>query len=195
MRFIDTHPEFQGFSDSAIIEKIPSKILGPILFDISEYYNAQIGMGRIYEHYGFELDDSCDQQQIPCLLPQHGTSDRHPSSRFYSTDRNTGILKPSVFCFKCQRTVSAFWLLYMRESELHGLKTREILQYIQKSFRIPFPRTILFNFDPMQYYTLEVSEANMKKARIEYAETLLSLKKAKDPLYLSELKRFLTESS
>lgn len=191
MKFIDLHPEFQGMSDSEIVTNIPSNVLGPILFDLSQYYSEQIRMGSIYSYYGYELDDTSDQQQIPCLLPQHGTSDRHPSSRYYSTDRNTGILKPSVFCFKCQKTVSSFWLLYMRESEFHGLRTRELLAFISKYFKVPFPRSILFNFDPLVYYTLEMSETNAKRKRIEYAEYLLSLKKANDPLYLRELKNFL----
>ena len=113
MKFIDLHSEFQGMSDAEIITNIPSNVLGPILFDLSQYYSEQIRMGHVYSYYGYELDDTSDQQQIPCLLPQHGTSDRHPSSRYYSTDRNTGVLKPCVL-FHVRKQILVLASVYAR---------------------------------------------------------------------------------
>jgi len=123
MKFIMMFPEFQNKSDSELIETIPLDVVIPILNEVGNYYNERLKMGRVYSVFGHELEDGSDQQQVQCLLPQHGTDDRHPSSRFYSTDRNTGEETHAVYCFKCQRVATPFWLVYLRKTE-EGMKNR-----------------------------------------------------------------------
>lgn len=193
MIFLDTHPEYQNYTEEQVIEKVPLNILIAILFDVASAYDVALKMGSIYQYYGYYMDDSSDFQQVPCLLPSHGTGDKHPSSRFYSQDRNTGAKRHSVYCFKCQKAVTPFWLLYNREAGIRDVKIKEIFTFIYKTFRIPFPRTILYNFDAEAYYMLSESECATKRKRFQAAEVLMKMKESKDPAYLTELKRFIVE--
>ncbi|MFA5071095.1 MAG: hypothetical protein WC511_01840 [Candidatus Pacearchaeota archaeon] len=190
--FLDTHPDYKNYSEEEVIKSVPSSVLIAITPDVANYYDSRIRMGLVYQLYGHSLDDSADQQQIPCLLPSHGTTDRHPSSRFYSSDRNTGEKRHAVFCFKCQRTITPFWLLYARESQ-RNLKFRDIFLFISKVFKVAFPRQILYSFDPLLYYTMENTEVAQKVQKYLRAEVLLQLKLSGDASYLPELKRLIVE--
>jgi len=193
VKTIDIFPDYQNMSDEELIEKIPSNTILPISNAVAEFYDSKVSMCDIYSYYGMELQESDSQQQVQCLLPQHGSQDRHPSARFYPVDRNTGEIKHAIYCHKCMKTVSPFWLLYSRESTYSGIHMRGLYLFIKRIFKVPFPRHIFFNFDPQEYYVLTESEAYSKIQKMQYAQTLLQLKNAKDPLYISEMKRFWQE--
>lgn len=179
--------------DEELISQIPGRYIIPITDALSSYYDSKLDMSAIYNIYGQDLRAGDDQQQVVCLLPSHGSQDRHPSARFYPVDRNTGEIRHAVYCHKCQKMSTPFWLLYKRESFLSGIHMRELFLFIKKTFQIPFPRHIFFEFDPQEYFTFTESEARHKLQKINFANTLLRLKEACDPLYLSELKRFWQE--
>lgn len=193
MKTIEIHPEYLSLSDIELIEKIPRDVIIPLTEQISSYYDSKISMQQVYAIYGYELKDTESQQQVSCLLPSHGSQDRHPSARFYPIDRNTGQTKHAVYCHKCQKTTTPFWLLYTRESFFSGIHMREFYTFLRKTFQIPFPRHYFLEFDPVEYFTFTESELKNKLQKIRYAETLLKLKENKDPLYLSEMKRFWKE--
>lgn len=193
MKTIDLHPDYISLSDVELIEKIPSNTILPLTDAICAFYDKKLSISQVYAYYGFDFKDSDYQQQVHCLLPSHGSSDKHPSARYYPIDRNTGQSRQAVYCHKCQKTSTAFWLLYARESFLSGIHMRQFYLFINKVFRIPFPRHIFLEFDPQEYYVFEESEIKGKLAKVQYAETLLRLKEAKDPLYLSEMKKLWRE--
>ena len=193
MKTIDIHPDYQSLSDEDLIAKIPGNLIMPLTDRISSYYDSKISMPQVYMCYGQELRDTDSQQQVQCLLPSHGSQDRHASARFYPTDRNTGQPKHAVYCHKCQRTSTPFWLLYARESFFSGTHMREFYGFLKRTFQIQFPRHVFLEFDPQEYYVFSEDEMQGKLKKIRYAETLLRLKEAQDPLYLSEMKRFWKE--
>jgi hypothetical protein len=193
MRTIDLHPEYINLSDEELIKQIPSNTIVPLTESISAYYDSKLLMSQVFTNYGYELGSDDTQQQVQCLLPSHGSQDRHPSAKYYPEDRNTGASKPHVYCHKCQKSRTPFWLMYNRESFYSGIHLREFFVLLKKRFNIPFPRHLFLEFDPMEYYVFEASELSGKLQKIRYAETLLQLKEVKDPLYLSELKRFWQE--
>jgi len=193
MKTIDLHPEYVSLPDEELITSIPGNLITPLMESLSSYYDSKLNMQQVYSIYGHELFLGNDQQQVVCLLPSHGSQDRHPSARFYPVDRNTGELRHAVYCHKCQKMTTPFWLLYKRESFFSGIHMRDLFLFLKKTFQIPFPRHIYFDFDPQEYFTFTESEAKQKIQKIKYAEMILNLKEAKDSLYLSELKRFWQE--
>lgn len=194
MKTIEIYPEYASMSDRELIEKMPSHVIVPLSPAISEWYDGKISMSSVYSHYGQDFGSVETQQQVVCLLPSHGSEDRHPSARFYPVDRQTGELKHAVYCHKCQKTSTPFWLLHSREAFFRGIHMREFYVWLGVIFKVAFPRHLFFDFDPQEFFVMEETESRSKFLKIQYAATLLGLKRVRDPLYLSEMKRFWNES-
>lgn len=193
MKTIDIHPEYMNFTDEELIESIPTNYILPLTGKIASFYDGKLSMKDVYSIYGQDLGDTESQQQVQCLLPSHGSQDRHASARFYPVDRHTGEVKHAVYCHKCQKTVTPFWLVYFRESYFSEIHMRGVYAFLKKTFQVPFPRHVYLDFDPQAYFVFEETEVQNKIQKIKQAETILRLKEARDPLYLSEIKRFWEE--
>jgi len=85
------------------------------LFKLSPQLDFQDSAMQILEHYGVsDLFHSLDEFQINCPLPSHGTLDTLKSARYY-TDSATGTDR--VHCFKCQKTLTGFYIYYNIEKD------------------------------------------------------------------------------
>ena len=193
MKIGEINLEYANLSDEELISKIPSHLITPLGGQIASFYDSRLDIPLIYSMYGYEMRDKESQQQVHCLLPSHGTEDRHPSARYYPQDRNTGEVRQAVYCHKCQKTHTAFWLLYAIESSRTGMHMREFYAFLKRVFKIPFPRHVFLSFDPQEFFVFTETETRGKRQRLVYSETLLKMKEVGDPIYLAEMNKFWKE--
>jgi len=111
---------------------------------------------KVLNHYGIdEPDAATEQAQIPCLLVEHGSSDRHSSARYFSFDRETGTHKEQVYCYKCSKILNSFWYIYKYERDFHELNIKDVFLFITKTFGTPFPSDLILDFDPEKFFTFD----------------------------------------
>ena len=191
MMIRDFYPDLEREDELGFIEKIPMKSVFPIISEITAYFDKNMTIAGVYDHYGISIRGvSGGEYQIPCLLLEHGSQDTHNSARYYASDRETGVDSERIWCFKCQKFLTPFWLFHSREKDYHGLSFREILQGIWKYFRIPFPRELVLDFDPEKFYQFEDSKIDEKLKILKQAQKIMVLKEFLPREYLVELKRF-----
>jgi hypothetical protein len=191
MKVGELHPEYLGMDCSEFIDKVSMNYVHPVVGAVTEYYDSALSIPDIYAHYGAPLRTlSGDEFQVPCILFEHGGSDVHNSSRFYTRDRESGKDSQRLWCFKCQKFTTPFWLVYKREVDFNGASFREVLKNIWVWFRIPFPLSIVLEFDPSQHYQME-DRNKEEKLRIFGVAQRLRQQKIEDPgEYLRMLKNF-----
>lgn len=189
MKFRTLHPEFVNLPEEDFIDRIPYQTVINLFMQIADYYNENLKLWEILRTYGiYDVDEYTEQAQVSCLCVEHGSSDHHKSARYFSVDRDTGNHRPAVYCYKCNKLLTTFWLLYKYEKDHHDLNSKEIFKLISKTFRVPFPRDLILDFDPEKFFTFDESEEDRKKALegFKYAESLRQFK-TDPPIYCEKL--------
>lgn len=162
-----------------------SKTIVPLIPDLIEYYDNEMNLFEIINHYSDEsLDGSEDEVQVHCCFPEHGGSDNHKSARYYSRDRDSGENRESLYCFKCQIRRGAF--LTSLHIERHNRDKWSIVDHFKflEDNSIVFPRYIIEDFDPDKYYTWDAEEAGYKTKVLKIFESVERIRELKsyDPL-------------
>ena len=152
--------------------------LSPALNAVSAYYSKHLPIWRILNLYGENVGPSDTEQQVSCLMPSHGTSDRNKSARYYSFSRENDENEESVYCFKCDKRRTSLWLMYdiLRSEDMELV---QVFEYVEKHFGVPFPRELLLDMDTDELLSLDPSG----EPRMERIEALLA---TANKLYLNK---------
>lgn len=186
------HPELKNMPMQDLVVKVPMRYAVMFSDVLAEYYDSKIGIVDIYRYYGVGIRTRIGHQfQVQCLLPSHGSLDEHSSARYYEADRNTGEVRPRVYCFKCGKVNTLFWMLY-RIEEARGRKFGEMFDFIWRIFGVEFPREIFLNLDPETAYVLERDTQNELLRGRMHADRVRGMKILKPQEYLKELKNMLS---
>lgn len=155
MRYGDLHPELSSLGEAEFIKSIPSNMIFTLLEEISGAYNSRLSLAFILNSYTQAgLTDQDDERQVHCIWPEHGTTDKNKSARYFKFDRNTGLKDEKVYCYKCDKAKTAFWYLFgiSKAYKSHETMT-DFMVDLYKVWGACFPREIVLNFDMDSYYS------------------------------------------
>lgn len=160
MQLRTTNPLLETSSFVDILRVTDFNYLTAILKDLSEYYDSKLKYSQILSNYGVDIVVNGSDQNVNCVLPEHGTKDTHASSKYYTVDRNSGERRESTYCYKCQRTMTAFWFLFHMERTNGNFSVLKLIDLLEITYKIPPPVDLLLDFDPESYYTMEARTEN-----------------------------------
>lgn len=149
------YPQARDLDWEQMINLVGFKNLISCLPQIAEYYQEQLSFPQVLHNFGVDIDPSDDtDQNINCVLYGHGGEDRHASAKYYAHDTQTGEPLQSTYCFKCQKSYTVFWFIY-RMLKDRGETLEDTFTYIKMYHNVPFPKHILLDFDPDDYYSVD----------------------------------------
>lgn len=152
----DMHPKWAKFPSKELLEQVSYNHIFCLLDEFTQYYNDKLSLCMILSRLGVdEVLEGTEEQQVPCILIEHGTRDTHASARFYSFNRESGEHVAAVYCHKCGKRLTAFWYLYKYLKDYHGVKLKAYFLKLEKEYGVPFPRDLVLNFDPKIFFTFE----------------------------------------
>jgi hypothetical protein len=191
MKLRESNPNLKFLPIEEFINSVKWNIIFSLFAQIANYYDLKLSLISILNHYGLDISEGSEEIQIQCLFLEHGSEDRNKSARYYSYDRTTGEPKEGVYCFKCQKYYTPFWYLYKLEREYKKLNLIEFFVWINKIFKIDFPRDIILDFDPDIFYTFEnLEEKHNFLELFNHAKNLRGLKNKDKEIYLRDLVNF-----
>lgn len=156
MKLRDLNPELVKLNTEDLIQRVKYSYIFALMDQISEYYSESLALWKVLNYYGIpEPDAEIEQCQVSCLLVEHGSGDKHASARYFSFDRETGLRKEQVYCYKCSKILSSFWYIYKYEKDYHELNMKDVFIFIQKTFGVQFPKDLILEFDPEKFYTFD----------------------------------------
>ena len=168
---IDDIVKVVGFSDTIF----------PLIPDIIEYYDKEIPLWQMINHYSEDTDlyeGEERQVQVHCIFPEHGSADYHKSATYFPFDRDSGETRESLWCFKCQIRRGAFTTsLHLERNRNEKWSIVDHFKWLEKN-GIPFPKNIIGEFDPEKHFTFD--EENSQEEKL--------LKMFKDVDIIKELK-------
>lgn len=149
-------PELEVCDLEIFLEKISNSSIYNLFLEIAKKYEQQIPLWKVINFYrDADLSDYDDEVQVTCSLAEHGSGDKHKSARYFKYDRQTGELRPAVYCYKCNRVLTSFWYIYRKERDFRDLDLKGIFLHIWKVWGIDFPRELILDFDPESFYNFE----------------------------------------
>lgn len=149
------YPKARDMVWEDMINLVGFKTLISCLPQISEYYQERLHYPQVLHNFGVDIDPSDDyDQNVNCVLYSHGGEDRNASAKYYATDTQTGEPLQSTFCFKCMKSYTVFWFLY-RMLKDRGKTLEETFKHIELHYGVHFPKHILLDFDPDDYYSVD----------------------------------------
>lgn len=189
MKLKDLFPDLEKVSTEEFLEKIKGSTLIDMMSELVDHYNINLRLWEILNHYGVDkVDETTEAMQVPCLLYEHGSGDVKNSAKYFSYDRETGDNSESVYCYKCQKKLTAFWFIYKYEKEYNGKNFKGILLYIKKIFKVDIPRKLILEYDPESKYSFETLECeNETYSKFVEASKIRDLKITDDKEYINKL--------
>jgi hypothetical protein len=181
-------PEMVTANEDEFLGNLNFQYVYPLFGTIAEWYGEYIPLWRVLNHYGiWDVGDDTDEEQIQCLLIDHGSEDTHASARYFLHDRETDERREAVYCYKCQRLLTSFWYIYNMEKDRHGLTSVEIFHFIWEKFGVAFPRDLYLDFDPSAHYDYDMEQSEEKGKYFARAQEVLMLKESNPQIYLDSL--------
>lgn len=197
MSLLKMNPKLKDYSTKDLLKMVSYSTLYLIVEDISKYYTDKLPLANVMNFYGItNVDTLSEKAQVPCLLLEHGSRDNHASARYFKMDRETGAVRPSVYCYKCDKLLTSFWYVNKMEKDYRELDIKDVMLFIKKNWGVEIPKDLILNFDLDNYYSLENLE--QKDARVEAFKKAIELSKVKqiDPVaYLEQLKMIYIQTS
>jgi len=148
------------------LNELDKSKVGEYLLFVSKLLDTQIDLSVVLDYFGIDVSTYSKEEQIPCLLPQHGTHDNKNSARYYR-DSDTNFSR--IHCFKCQKTLSGFWYFYTIQKD-SDLKAFQILKNYVKIFE-PEITSEFFDFEKGQNEKDEIIEKPLEEV-IQYYHSL-----------------------
>ena len=172
---VERSPDLAGVPTRTLLDLVQPSTLYECLPQIGEHYEQALPLWRVLHFLGLDVDEHDDQKTVPCLLPEHGTGDQHPSARYFAYDRDTNRRRGTVWCYKCDKLKTSLWMLYaVRRDWFPTL--RDYLVWLEgPPFHVSFPRHFLLAFDPEKHYTLRMQDEERSRGFMAQAETLRNL--------------------
>lgn len=153
MKLRDKVPEWVGAPTNVLLDAIQNT-MSDLIFQIADAYKLTLPMWRVLQEYGYDVGPDDGEVQLHCRLPSHGGVDNNKSARYFPSDRDTGGAWGGVHCWKCQKRKTAFWYVHAMEKGRSDATIRDVIEFIQQRFRVPFPRDVVLDFDPDEFYSL-----------------------------------------
>ena len=176
MRLIDSNPEYAQLSDQDLLKVMAPTLILSQIQAIADAVDDRTPIELVSQIYlPYRISSENDQEQIPCPLPTHGGVDRNPSARLYRFDRQNNKRRDSIHCFKCNKTVSMFWLAYIILKETRDMRPIEIISEIIFRFNVPLPRNVILNQDPE-----DMSSIDKQRPRINIEPQLTTAAKIRN---------------
>jgi hypothetical protein len=193
LKIRDLFPDLEKALVKDFLEKLNMQTIFEVLPKLVDYYNSELKLWQVLNHYGnLDLYEDTEAQQVPCLLPEHGTEDKKNSAKYFNYDRDTGELSESVYCYKCCKKMTAFWFVYSYEKESNGKNLIEVLIYLDQVFKISLPKNIFLDYDAEQQYSWDAVEENESIVhKFKYMESIRITKYADINKYVQELEKVL----
>lgn len=140
------------------------------MFYCSSILDSQIELYDVLKHFDVDVSVHSNEDQIECILPSHFGADRHKSARYYSKS-DTGVAR--VHCFKCDCTLSGFWLFHrmLRDQDKKSLDI--LIEYID-TFKPAISKDLFYVEDEN---SLEAAIEIKKKSFKNELEEFRNLKK------------------
>jgi hypothetical protein len=178
MKLGDAYPSLKEYDAPTLLSKVDPQTIFAVLPALEAYYVQHLPLWRVLQYYGEGRVSPSDQEaNVGCFLLSHGGTDAHKSAKYYTVDRNTGAYSPKVFCFKCSVIKNSFYYTYAMEKDFRRLKFLDIFDFINRTFKVPFPTSIVLDFDPDVYYAIgNSSDVYKTQASFERAKQLRELK-------------------
>ena len=182
MKLRDKYPSLAEMQPSVLFRRLDRQPVFAGTAEIANYYTQELPLCDVYNFYGDQLsaqydgyfphlDSDTSEANISCLLPSHGSADKHRSGKYYSFDRNSGEYRPSVYCFKCQKLSTSLWLVFAIERE-RGKDLLDVFDVIFNNFRVAHPVDIVLDFDDEAFYKVQDDVALTLKARFNKAHAI-----------------------
>jgi hypothetical protein len=191
MKLKDSNPDIKYLPLKEFIDSVKWNTIFSMFSQIADYYDSRLSLISILNYYGLDIDKGSEEIQVQCLFLEHGSEDRNKSARYYSYDRTTGEPKEGVYCFKCQKYYTSFWYLYKLEREYKKLNLLDFFLWVDKIFKVNFPKKLVLEFDPESFYSFENLEDKQNILDLfKYAKDLRRLKEENKNIYLGNLINF-----
>ena len=158
-----------------------------VTFLVDNFLDFNDSAYKVLQHFGEPVVD-LERFQVTCYLPQHGSGDSKKSARYYKeSDFNTD----RVHCFKCQKTISGFYLFHsVKKAE--GYTIHQIIEEYIKLFNLEID---LPDIDPNQVKSHTSSTETLKSEDFIYNQQYMSFVKERDLNHFRTLLRDITEKN
>ena len=163
MRFREICPHWETIPTESLLRQAGFAVLNPLIPRIAEWYKVHLPLWAVLQVFGYTqtshsgtgpryplICDSTVEEQVSCILPSHGGRDSAPSARYYLTDRNELSHYGHIYCWgsNCQKAYTSFWYAYAILKEQEDYKYADVILWLERTFRIAFPRHIILDADP-----------------------------------------------
>lgn len=171
MKICDLTPEMRHLPYKELLKVIDRNHFHVLLPKIAEYYDSRLSYRLILESFGVHFRGE-GEQNVNCVLYEHGSTDTHASGKYYTLDRNTGLAKESTYCYKCQKALTAFWFSFKMLKDFQGFTLLQTIDWLESQFHVPFPVDIILDFDPQIQYQMDGNIVSGSMDRIRIANTI-----------------------
>ena len=150
------------------LKDLPKNEISSYIMHVSNLLNDQVEMHQVLGYYNIRSVGLINESQIPCLLPSHGGGDNHLSARYY---KESQYGHSRVHCFKCDKTLSAFWYYYAIQKDADIYSLNILLDFIRE-FKVEI-KDEFFQWEKEieEKDTLKSNEKSLKE-NIEYYQNL-----------------------
>ncbi len=173
MKLRDSQPGLKALSQVEFIRQVPWEALMASMESLVGYYTPKISLAGFVSTLGRdEVEYGGGEQQVHCLLPEHGGCDLNRSARYFSANRETGDFEEAIYCYKCGIMLTSFWYVYRYLKEFRGVGFREFFEILLLEYGISFPMDLVLNFEPDTFYSFEKSKGVGIEEKLNFALSL-----------------------